>query len=122
MRTVPEWIGATPDTPLPDRVKLRIWGRDNGRCKICTRKCGVGGEPSAFDHIVALVNGGQNRESNYQLLCVPCHAVKTRGDVAEKSHVYRRRKSNAGIRKPSRFACSRNSKFKKKISGEVVLR
>ena len=27
-RSVPEWRGATADTPIPKRVKLRIWERD----------------------------------------------------------------------------------------------
>lgn len=31
-------------------------------------------------------------------------------------------KRNAGIKKRSTFACSRDSKFKKKVGGEVVLR
>jgi 5-methylcytosine-specific restriction endonuclease McrA len=122
MRSVSEWIGTTDDSPIPDRVKIRVFARCNGRCRDCTRKCGVGGEPSSFDHIVALINGGKHAESNLQLLCATCHAIKTKADLAEKSRVYKRRKSNAGIRKPSKFACSKNSKFKKKISGEIVLR
>jgi len=122
MRSVDEWIAPHDDAPIPPRVQLRVYARDNGRCKSCTRKCGVGGEPFQCDHIIALVNGGQHRESNLQVLCTTCHTDKTKADVAEKSRVYKRRKSNAGIRKPSKFACSRNSKFKKKIDGSVVLR
>jgi 5-methylcytosine-specific restriction endonuclease McrA len=35
-----------------------------------------------MDHIVALVNGGRDVESNCQVLCHPCHEVKTREDLA----------------------------------------
>lgn len=121
-RAIDEWIGKNDDSPIPDRVKMRVLARCNERCRSCTRRCGVGGEPPEFDHIVALINGGKHAESNLQLLCSTCHASKTKLDVAEKSRVYKRRKSNGGIRKPSKFSCSRNSKWKKKIDGSVVLR
>ena len=32
------------------------------------------------------------------------------------------RKKHLGIKKPSTFACSKSSKWKKKLNGEVVLR
>ena len=98
-RTVPAWSGATPDAAIPDRVKARIFLRDGGRCVACTRRVGPGGEPFAYDHIVALVNGGAHAEDNLQLLCRECHAGKTRADVAEKSRAYRKRVKNIGLPK-----------------------
>lgn len=121
-RAVMEWIGRTPDTPIPDRVQVRVFGRDNGRCKSCARRCGIGGEAWVMDHTVALINGGGNRESNLQVLCVECHKSKTAGDVAEKSRVYQRKKTNIGIKKQSTFACARTSRWKKKINGQIVPR
>ena len=100
MRAVPEWIGKTPDAAIPPRVRLRVYLKTNGHCAKCTRKL----VPAhwACDHIVALVNGGQHRETNLQALCVsPCHSSKTILDVREKSKVYRAAAANAGIRKPS---------------------
>ena len=29
-RSVAEWVGATPDTPVPPRVRLRVFERDEG--------------------------------------------------------------------------------------------
>jgi 5-methylcytosine-specific restriction protein A len=75
-----------------------------------------------FDHVIPLIVGGENRESNLQFLCVPCHKAKTRLDVKLKAKVARVRKRHLGLKKPSKFACSRSSKFKKKIDGSVVLR
>jgi len=97
-RQVPEWIGKTDDEAIPARVKLRIFDLYNGNCAICTLKVLC----AAYDHAVALVNEGQNRESNLQLLCVPCHKVKNKIDVAEKSQMYHKRLGAIGIRKKRR--------------------
>lgn len=100
MRRVPEWIAKHDDEAIPPRVQLRVFGY--GFCQKCGRRLRAG--HWACDHIVALVNGGQHRESNLQPLCIsPCHSDKTRADVAEKSKNYRTRAKAAGIRKPSRL-------------------
>lgn len=120
-RELPEWIGSSDDQAIPARVKIRIFDRHGGNCCACTLPIRGKLRP-AYDHIQALINGGEHRESNLQLLCVPCHAVKTKADVAEKSVTARKRTKHLGIKKPSRFPGSRDSKFKKKIDGSVVLR
>jgi 5-methylcytosine-specific restriction endonuclease McrA len=56
-----------------------------------------------YDHVSALINGGQHRESNIQLLCSACHKVKTKADVAEKSDAYRKQLNAAEIRKSARL-------------------
>lgn len=99
MRQTDEWIGATDDTSVPPRVRLRVYEKFNGRCPKCTRKL----QPGQWDcdHVIALANGGENRESNLQPLCDnPCHSQKTKSDVADKSKSYRKRRSHAGIKKP----------------------
>ena len=101
-RSVPEWEGAHPDVDIPPRVKLRIFERCGGRCQRCTRKVG-GADKFAYDHIVALANGGAHAEGNLQVLCAECHAMKTARDVSEKAAVARVRAKHLGIRKPSRF-------------------
>lgn len=120
-REVPEWIGATPDTPVPDRVKLRVFRRYGGVCHISKRKIRPG-EPWDAEHVIAIINGGENRESNLKPALKAKHPIKTAQDMAEKSRTYRKRKSNLGIKKRSAFACSRGSKFKKRLDGSVVLR
>lgn len=117
-RTVPEWIGKTDDSAIPVRVKLRVHAAAEGVCA----KCSVEATTGQYDHAIPLIIGGENRESNLQFLCVPCHKAKTKLDVKLKAKVARVRKRHLGLKKPSKFACSKASKFKKKISGEVVLR
>ncbi len=93
-RELPEWRGQNDNTAIPTRVKDRISIRQEGKCAICSRK------PlrPAFDHILALINGGKNCEPNLQMLCVsPCHRDKTKVDVAQKSKNYRVRAKHLGI-------------------------
>lgn len=120
-RSVPEWIGKTPDAKIPPRVRLRVFDRFNGVCHLSGRKI-TAGEPWDCDHIVALVNGGEHRESNLAPALRDKHREKTAGDVAEKATVRRKALAHRGIRKRSSFPCSKDSPFKKKISGEVVRR
>lgn len=121
MRAVPEWIGAHDDQAVPDRVRLRVFVRHNGKCPKCTRPLQAG--KWDCDHIVALENGGEHRETNLQPLCVsPCHSNKTKADRRAKAKTDRIVKANAGIRKRSRFPGSRDDYRKKKVDGTVVLR
>ena len=120
-RTVNEWIGNTPDAPIPPRVRLRVFERHSGICHISGRVIRAG-EPWDCDHVKALVNGGEHRESNLAPALKAKHKEKTAKDVAEKSMLYRKRSSHLGIKKPSRFSCSRQSRFKKRLDGSVVLR
>lgn len=123
-RAVPTWIGRSDETPAPARVKARIVDRQNGICACgCGVKLGMAGEPIEFDHEVALINGGENRECNLRALRRTCHGVKTKQDVATKSTVARKRKKHLGLTKPkSTLPGSKASKWKQKIGGGWVRR
>ena len=96
-RSVIEWKGDNDDQSIPPRVKVRVWLKFNGCCAVCTRPI-KGNIKPAYDHIIALCNGGEHSESNLQLLCaVPCHQAKSAGDVALKSTVARKRAKHLGI-------------------------
>lgn len=106
-RSVPEWIGATANTAIPARVKMRVFERDNGICHISGRKIKAG-EPWDAEHVIALCNWlptddapHGNRESNLApALRGKVHQEKTARDVAEKSLVARKRSKHLGITKP----------------------
>lgn len=88
-RAVPEWIGAHPDTPIPKRVKARILLRYEGRCYRTGHKFRPG-DRIEFDHILALCNGGENRESNIApILGGRVHQEKTAIDDAVKAKTRR---------------------------------
>jgi len=120
-RSTEEWIGATPNAAIPKRVRLRVFERDGGRCHISGRKI-MPGDAWDLDHVVALVNGGEHRESNLAPALRDKHREKTAADVAEKARTARIRAKHLGIKRKSTFAGSRDSRWKKKIDGTVVPR
>lgn len=120
-RSVPEWIGKTDDAPVPARVRLRIFTRDNGICHLSGWKI-TPADKWELEHKIALCNGGQHRESNLAPALIKPHKAKTVQDLAQKAKNDRVRKKHLGIRKTSRFACSRNSRWKRKLDGTLVLR
>lgn len=97
MRSVPEWIGKTHDSQIPPRVRLRIFDRCGGVCHLSGRKIRPG-DNWEVDHVVALSNGGEHRESNLVPVLVEPHKEKTKADVAEKAIVAKKRKTHLGIR------------------------
>ncbi len=116
-RSVPEWRSDTPNATIPPRVRLRVFERSGGRCEGCSRKLNAGDRWDC-DHIVAIINGGEHKESNLRCLCSWCHKAKTAEDVAEKSMVYRKRLKVTGAREKRPW----NTKWKKKMDGTVVPR
>ena len=101
-RTTKEWIGKSPDSPVPPRVKLRVFLRHNGTCYLTGRIIRPG-ELWDAEHIKAMVNGGENRESNLAPALRDKHRDKTRMDLAEKSKTYKKRKKHYGIKKKRSF-------------------
>lgn len=95
-RSVPEWIGATPDTPVPPRVRARVFEAHGGVCWISKRKIRAG-EAWECDHVIALINGGGNRESNLAPALAEAHKLKTAEDVKAKSKAARVRAKHLGV-------------------------
>lgn len=103
------------------KVKAAAALRANGHCEECTRRLSTG--DFHYDHRIPDALGGEPTLENCKVLCLVCHKEKTRSlDMPRIAKGRRLRKREMGIKKRSSFACSRGSKFKKKISGEVVLR
>lgn len=102
-RSVAEWIGKTDDTPAPPRVRLRVWDRCEGKCHRCGRKIPTG-DAWILEHLLALINGGRNAESNLCLTCSWCKPIKDAEDVAIKAETYRVRSKHILPRKRSRLS------------------
>lgn len=125
VRSVPEWIASKPDSVIPDRVRLRIWRKYEGRCQCgCGRKI-MAGEAWDCEDEIAIINGGQRRESNLRPFLKEHHPEKTKRDVKEKSAYYKRAKSAAGIRKKPRgppLIGTKRSGWKRKLDGTIERR
>lgn len=115
-RSVEEWIGKSDDTVPPPRVRLRVFDASGGRCYLCSRKIAAG-EYWQADHVIALCNGGNNRESNLRAACRNCCYGKTADDLAFKSAMNKKRSKHLGIKKSKPL-----SKWKRKVDGTTVLR
>lgn len=95
-RTVPEWIGKSDDAAIPPRVRARVFERHGGRCHLTGRLIRAGDQWDC-DHIIALINGGEHRETNLAPALRDAHREKTADDVAVKSKVARMRAKHLGI-------------------------
>jgi hypothetical protein len=103
-----EWVGATPDTPAPPRVQLRVLERQGGRCAITGHKFRPG-DKKRLDHIKPVIDGGANSESNLQWLWDEPHKEKTAKEAAVRKTARKRAKSHAGVKAPpKRPLVSRN--------------
>ena len=55
-------------------IKHSLFGKQEGRCAVCNRSVDI--RDLTFDHIKPLSKGGEDNESNLQLLCTPCNSSK----------------------------------------------
>lgn len=101
-RARPEWIGASPDTKIPPRVRLRIFERENGVCHLCKQRIQAG-ERWEANHDPAIIAGGQNRESMIFPAHVKCHKGHTKQATAEKAKVAAIRQRHLGIVNPPKM-------------------
>lgn len=99
-RAVSEWVGKTDDTKAPPRVRQRVYDRAQGVCHICALPIKIG-ETWDADHVIALINGGENRETNLAPAHKHCHVGKTAKDAAEKAKVASTRQKHIGVTRPA---------------------
>lgn len=105
---------------FPKQVKRDALKRAAGKCEQCDATFGV---KFHFDHIIPDGLGGEPTIENCQCICHQCHNEKTRKhDVPLIAKAKRVSDKHNGIKKRSSFACSRDSKWKKRVDGTVVLR
>lgn len=101
-RSVPEWIGKTPDTKIPTRVRMRVFLAHEGVCHISKRKIMVG-ETWEVEHVkpLHLAQPGENlnRESNLAPALQQPHREKTAREMTAKAKADRTRAKHLGIHK-----------------------
>jgi 5-methylcytosine-specific restriction endonuclease McrA len=101
------------------KQRLAIYSRQNGLCAICGQLMPHG--QYEIDHRVALTLGGTNDDDNLEAVHPKCHRAKTDADVAANSKADRI--ITGGTKRTSRpMPFGRYSRFKRKMSGQVVER
>jgi 5-methylcytosine-specific restriction endonuclease McrA len=122
MRKVDEWVGRNDDADPPTSCKLRILDKQDGRCNTCGVRFDVKTR-AQFDHVSPLWLSGENRETNLQALCPPCHGKKTATEATIRGKVNRLRSAAIEPKKKSRpLMGSKASGWKKKMDGTVERR
>jgi 5-methylcytosine-specific restriction endonuclease McrA len=106
---------------LSTMTRLRVFEKEGGLCHLCGFKIQTG-QKWEVEHRIPLALGGADDESNWSPAHVDCHKEKTREDVASIAKAKRQKAKHIGIKARSSFPCSRDSKWKRKMNGEVVLR
>lgn len=94
-RSVPEWIGKTPDSKVPERVRLRVFLAHGGVCHISRRPIRVG-EAWELEHVKPLSMGGEHRETNMAPALVMAHREKTSREAGERAKADRIRAKHLG--------------------------
>lgn len=121
-RQLPEWIGKDDNASIPPKVRVRVFLAHDGVCCECGVK--IVSKRWICDHRIAIINGGENRESNLGPIHEACDKTKTKADIKEKAIVYRKTAKSLGIRlRRSRpIPGSKASGFKKRFDGTVIKR
>jgi hypothetical protein len=96
-RAVTEWIGKTPDAKVPERVRLRILRRFEGKCYL-TGILIADGQAFDLEDIRPLEEGGERRESNLAPVLRLPHEVKTAAERKRQAKADRIAKAAHGMR------------------------
>lgn len=94
-RSLPEWIGKTPDSKVPDTVRDRVFMRAGGRCYLSSRKI-MPGDKWELEHVKPLSMGGEHRERNLRPALVAAHREKTKAEAADRAKADRIRRKHQG--------------------------
>lgn len=116
-RSVKEWIGKTDDSQPPTSVRLRVFQKHDGICHISGRKI-IAGEKWELEHIKALADGGENRESNLAPALVIPHRQKTAEENKSRAKVKRKASKHFGAIRKAKWPMQR--RYKQKIDGTVI--
>jgi 5-methylcytosine-specific restriction protein A len=102
---------------LSPMQRLKVFEAAGGRCHLCELRIQVG-QPWEVEHVRPLALLGDDDAANMRPAHKDCHKAKTKADAASWSKAKRCAAKHLGIRKPPAF----RSKWKRKVSGETVLR
>ena len=78
-----------------DRVRKVVLQRDAGLCQVCARAGHLGVVSNIVDHIFSKENAKSagwsaartEHPDNLQVICNPCHLIKTEEEQGKKKHV-----------------------------------
>ena len=110
---------------IAPKTRLSLFLLAKGHCQSCQSKI-YPGQIWEVDHIIPLALGGSNEPQNLQILCKICHQYKTnQNDISQIAKAKRQEIKHLGAKRSDQacqWPCGKQSKWKKKITGEIVRR
>ena len=122
-RTPDEWVAKHDDQKVPDRVRARVFDREKGICHLTGRKIDPIKDEWDLDHKIALILGGEHRESNLFPALREHHRRKTAVEMKVKSKIARVRKKALNIKKKTSWGPlgrKMDGTVYNKITGEII--
>ncbi|HEY5411321.1 MAG TPA: HNH endonuclease [Caulobacteraceae bacterium] len=80
--------GATPRRTMTKARRAAAFERAGGLCQGCGCSLAAGFQA---DHVLPLGLGGKDEDHNIEALCIPCHGIKTKADIAQMAKAKRQR-------------------------------
>lgn len=118
-----EDVGTTFRHKLTPRRRLQVWEKTGGVCVLCDRKIDGVRERWIVEHIRALELGGPDDLTNMGPAHEACACAKTRDDHRRAAQAKRQKIRHLGAGSAKRpLPFGRASRWKRKVSGEVVPR
>ena len=107
----------------PRKERARLFKLHGGICHICEGKIHVG-EKWDLEHVIPWEISYDDSDENVKPAHCKCHPGKTRTDRKVIAKVHRQEAKHYGFKasKGRPFPGGKNSKWKKKMDGSVVLR
>lgn len=107
----------TARRPLSTARKVAIFLEAGGICHLCGGR--IAGKLWEVEHVIPLAMGGADDEANMRPAHKICHGEKTVDDLGKIAKAKRLEARRVGIKPKVRGF---QSKWKRKVSGETVLR
>lgn len=115
-----EPIHIPPRRSLTPNQRAKLFEKHGGVCYLCTRRIAAG-EKWIDEHVNPREISADDSAENRRPVHVECAKTKTRADHKTIAKVKRVRNKHLGLgRGLSRFAGSKDGRYKKKINGTVV--
>lgn len=105
------------------RRRLALFEAHKGICHLCGERIDGTREAWEVEHLIPVAMGGDDDEGNCAPAHAACHKAKTatdKGQIAKANRV--RAKHHGAYRPKATIPGSKSSRWKRKISGETVLR
>jgi 5-methylcytosine-specific restriction endonuclease McrA len=95
-RKIPEWKGATADTPIPDKVRDRVTLTFENRCYLSTIL--ITTTRPEMEHVIPLSEGGDNHEYNLRPVLPKEHKIKSAVETKRRAKADAARRAKLGLK------------------------